>query len=289
MEENKLPFTKIKNIVVVMTVFNRREYTLRCVKSIAQAAALLQDGYRFRYVVVDDKSTDGTAGALEALAEESGLLIELVEGTGGLYYSGGMRTGMEYIRVQQMPADYILLVNDDVQFDSGALSCYITYAAEKNSAALVGATRDSAGRYSYGGVRYTKGVRYRAVKPEDEDLHCDTFNANCVLIRGDVFDSVPPMDAVYRHSLGDFDYGLSIHKNKYEITVYPQYIGICNKNPAQGTWNDRRLCRRERIRRKEAPKGLPAGEWFHYLYKNFGFWTAVCRSVTPYVRILLGR
>lgn len=277
-----------------MTCFNRKEYTLRCINTLNEAQS---EGIRFNYVVVDDNSTDGTKDAVEELARSRGISAYVLTGTGSLFYSGGMRKGIEWAKANLPDSDFFMLVNDDVRFDSVSVARMITVQERKapedgnasKESVLVGATKDDAGKYSYGGVRYTKGISYIPVKPEDSDRSCDTFNANCVLIPGNVFMSAPNMDEVYNHSLGDFDYGLSLKRSGASIEVFQEYIGVCNKNKLNGTWNDTSLSIKERIRKKESIKGLPRREWYHFLKKNFGVGTALMKSVTPYIRILFRR
>lgn len=281
-------------VTVIMTCFNRKEYTLRCINTLNEAES---EDIRFNYVVVDDNSTDGTKAAVEELVRERGINAYVLMGTGSLFYSGGMRKGIEWAKANLSDCEFFMLVNDDVRFDSASVARMIALqeqeGREQTSAAkgrvLVGATKDDEGKYSYGGVRYTKGISYIPVKPEDPDRSCDTFNANCVLIPGNIFMEAPNMDEVYNHSLGDFDYGLSLKRTGAQIEVFQEYIGICNKNKLNGTWNDTSLSRKERIRKKESVKGLPRGEWYHFLKKNFGVGTALIKSVTPYIRILFGR
>jgi GT2 family glycosyltransferase len=274
-------------VTVIMTCHNRKDKTLKCLATLEECRALLQ-GFTFRYVVVDDGSTDGTGAAVRAFSDR----VSLVEGNGSLYYTGGMRLGIE--RAKEVASDYYMLINDDVAFDSVALAgmlkgCRAGTSCDGAAMVLVGPTKTSSGDFSYGGIRYVKGIHYEAVRPGDSDRRCDTFNANCVLVPEEVFLDVPNMDGAYNHSLGDFDYGLQIKRKGYEIRVHDAYIGVCDKNTVRGTWNDTGLSRRERLRRKESLKGLPRREWFHFLNKNFGFFTACVRSVTPYVRIMLGR
>ena len=41
------------------------------------------------------------------------------------------------------------------------------------------------------------------------------------------------------------------------------------------------------IRLKESVKGAPFKQWFYFLKKNFGIFTAVIHAFTPYIRIIL--
>ena len=99
---------------------------------------------------------------------------------------------------------------------------------------------------------------------------------------------MPIADKHYHHSLGDFDYGFALRQAGGRLYVSRDYVGECCDNPQTGTWHDRSLSIRQRIRKKESVKGDPAGPWFYYLKKHFGLFTAVKSSVTPYIRIFLG-
>ena len=114
------------------------------------------------------------------------------------------------------------------------------------------------------------------------------MNANCVLIPYDLFRKTGSMDKHYHHSLGDFDYGFALRQAGGKLYVSRDYVGECCDNPQTGTWHNRSLSIRQRIRKKESVKGDPAGPWFYYLKKHFGLFTAVKSSVTPYIRIFLG-
>ena len=272
---------------VLLTCFNRKEKTVNCIESLIKGNASSID-----FVVVDDGSTDGTCQDLEEMAKElqakneGRVTLEVIRGQGGLYYSRGMRRAMEEARSNHA-ADYFVLINDDVDFDAGVLDG-IAVSPSKNRV-LVGPMRDDDGKCSYGGIKYCSGIHYKQVGPDSPDRECDTFNANFVAVPGEIFFAVPIIDPVYIHSLGDFDYGLQIKRAGFEIQVMDHYAGVCNNNPSKGTWNDKTLPRAERIRRKESVKGAPAKQWFHFLKKNFGIGYACLYSVTPYVRILLGK
>ena len=260
-------------IVVMLTCHNRRAKTINCINGLSCSTADVH------FIVVDDGSTDGTIEALEDRAD-----VTLIKENGNMFYSGGMRRAMEYALVNT-DADYYVLVNDDVVFYEGILD---KLKLLKDDTVYVGAMKDSHDNCSYGGVRYYKGIHYNKVTPESVDRRCDTFNANYVVIPRGIFKTVPIMDAHYIHSLGDFDYGLSIRNAGYPIEVLDYYAGVCDNNTVTGTWNDRSLSRRERLRLKESVKGAPFKPWFYFLKKNFGLLYAVVYSITPYIRIIIG-
>ena len=270
-------------ILVVFTCFNRKEKTRKCITDLVRE----NRNCSFTFIAVDDSSTDGTQEMLKGMNRE--YAIHLVAGDGNLFYSGGMRTGMDYALSEcGHDYDYLLMVNDDVEFLNHTIENIISQSKEQNDAVIVGAIRDSKGNLSYSAVKYTKGIKYRKVTTQEWKLEADTFNANCVLIPYKAFLDVGSMDVHFVHSLGDFDYGLMLKRRGFKIHVSKDYVGICENNPSNNSWTDKTLSRKERLKKKQSPKGAPAKQWFYYLKKNFGLITALKGTVTPYIRILLG-
>ena len=270
-------------ITVILTCYNRKEKTLAAIKSLSSG----NPNQNLRFIVVDDNSSDGTVEDVMAL----GLNIEIIRGTGDLFWSGGMRKGIGCFLDNPEGSDYMLLINDDVEFYSDILTGMIERSIVNNDAIVVGATCDGNGDFSYGALTIinNRGNNSFGVpqKPSSENISCDTFNCNCVLVKTDVAQKLGNFDAMYKHSLADWDYGLSASRSGIKILSTENYIGVCNKNSIKGTWRDRSLSRIERIRAKESVKGAPTKQWFYYLKKNFGMRTAIIYSITPYIRILI--
>lgn len=272
------------NITVVFTCFNRKEKTLKCVERLIEG----NEKITFRFVIVDDGSTDGTEETLKNCKYASSLRV--LRTAGNFYYSRGMSYGMEYILNEEEKADYLLMVNDDVEFFENSIECLAEQSKKRNSAVIVGVTCDESETQTYGAICYKGGfsVKYSAV-PCGEETECDTFNANCVLIPYDLFEKTGAMDRNYIHSLGDFDYGLSLKRKGGLIYSSDSYVGICNRNSIKNTWLDKTLPIKKRIELKENIKGAPAKQWFYFLKKNFGIAKAVVFTITPYINLILGR
>ncbi len=270
---------------VMLTCFNRKDKTVNCIKSLVG-----NNKADFDFIVVDDGSMDGTTEAIIQLKSEMKFAVEILRGNGKLFYSGGMKLAMEAAQ-HTHKADIYVLINDDGEFEPGVIDEIGQELTKENAAkkVIVGAMKNSAGDCSYGGIRYTNGIHYVTVKPDDEDRSCDTFNANFVAIPAEIFADVPVMDGVYKHSLGDFDYGLQIKKKGYAIEVSDHFLGVCDNNSKEGTWLDTSLPRFKRWWLKGRVKGAPLRQWFHFLNKNFGFHYALVYSMSPYVRIICGK
>jgi GT2 family glycosyltransferase len=270
----------MKNILALFTCYNRLSKT----KNVIEKLVKQNDKCRFHFVIVDDGSTDGTTEYLQNFSQD---VVTLIKGNGGLYYSGGMRKGMEYIKQNINDVyDFLLLLNDDVDFSWNAIDKLIQQYDEEKCV-IVGATCDDSGKLTYGAIKYFRAIKYKTIGPDSDGVDADTFNANCVLIPYELFLSVPIMDKHYRHALGDFDYGLEIKKAGVPIRVSREFVGVCNDNPRNNTWHDKRLPRTVRIKKKESIKGDPIAPWFYYLNKHFGLLIAIRSSITPYIRILL--
>lgn len=269
------------NIAVLLTCFNRKEKTKTCITSLAEQG----EDYRLEFIVTDDQSTDGTAKMLQTLP----FAVRVLEGTGGLFWTGGMNRSIDEALVHADRYQYIMFVNDDVRFYPDAVSRLLKRLEQTGADIVVGSTMDSHGKMSYGGVRMTSKhfARYQMIEPSEQPQYCDTFNCNCILMKTDIFQRLGRLDPAYIHSMGDYDYGMTASGMGFAIVNCDAHIGTCDDNGTEGTWKDISLSRKERLRLKESPKGLPRHDWFHFVRKNYGFLPACYHSITPYLRILL--
>ena len=273
------------SVTAMLTCFNRKNYTIACVTSLVEG----NPNISFKFIVTDDNSTDGTKQALEKLPYD----IRILSGDGQLFWNGGMIISMGYalkaLADNKDSFEYALLVNDDVEFENGCIEKMVDRLNSSGAHAIAGATKDTEGNMSYGCVLKTSSffAKFEHLMPSVEPVLCDTFNCNCVLIKSDIFMEIGTLDSKYRHSMGDYDYGMSIRRKGYIIINGEDYVGTCCDNTKDNTWRDNSLPRKKRLELKESPKGLPASDWFHFVNKNYGFISAVYHFVTPYIRILI--
>lgn len=239
---------------------------------------------KFRFIIVDDKSTDGTVEAIKKLGYDS----EIITGTGNLFWCGGMRIGIDRYLNSNDKND-CLLINDDVVFFDGAIEKMVKQLHGDRKKVIVGATCDKYGKFTYGlrRNRDKNGIWLSSIEPNKDEIKGETMNANCVLIPHNIFVDIGNMDEQYSHSLGDYDLGFRISRSGYKLVSSNEYIGVCEENDFEHTWRDTKLKRRERLRKKESPKGCPCREWWHFLKKNYGLKQAIIFSIVPYAKILL--
>ncbi len=265
-------------IAALLTCFNRREKTLQCLRTLA--AQDLPAGVSLEVFLVDDGSKDGTAEAVPAEFPR----VTVIRGDGSLYWCGGMR--MAWKVAAESDPDFYLLANDDTLLDKGALGSLLDITCTPDDRIIaVAAIRDTESEQAiYGGIRAASGLRPPTGKPE----HCDTFNGNAVLIPRAVYEEMGMLHHAYTHGMGDFDYGYQASRRGIRVIQSAEFIGTCSRNPLAGSWRDRNLGRMERLRILRSPKGLPFMEWLAFNRRNYG-WLWPMRTISPYIRVLLGR
>lgn len=271
----------VERILAICTCHNRREKTIKCIESLING-----NSTPFHFIVVDDGSTDGTKEALKTLKN-----IDVINGSGDLYYSKGMSKGMEYAkRHLKGEYKYVMLLNDDVCFFEGSIDS-LTKFAKDDRQIIIGATCDEQRKLTYGGgIKKSRFFpAFDIVMSGTQIIECDTFNANCVLVPFDIFLKEESIDCRFSHSLGDYDYGLRLSGAGYVLVVSDFFVGRCNDNPRRGTWMDSSLPIKRRIELKESPKGLPTKDWFYFVKRYYGFFSACISVVKPYIRIMIKR
>lgn len=278
-------------VTTLLTVYNRRESTLNCLRSLK---AQLGSGETFllRAIVVDDSSTDDSAAAVRA--EFSTDFVEVIDGPGDLYWARGM--SLAQAAATPHSPDVVLWLNDDVALDQDAVSRAVA-AVEASSfrSIIVGATRDATGQditYTGARLRTARPGSLVPVEPGDQLVEIDTFNGNFVAIPREVYRSLGGVDDQFEHAYGDIDYGLRARDAGIASFLLPHSIGICERNPVDGTWRDPALPRRARIRSLLSRKGYPAKSHWRFNRAHGGVMAPVYFSAT-YARalgqIVLGR
>ena len=113
----------------MVTTRNRRVWLQRCVDSVC-----LQEGVSLEVVIVDDASTDGTAGWLEALDEPHLTVLRLAERAG---VAAARNRGLAAAR-----GGFVMFLDDDDWLEPGALRVLASgLAAHPEAVAAVGARR----------------------------------------------------------------------------------------------------------------------------------------------------
>src|SRR5690606_1901340 len=105
----------MNTIAVLLTCHNRKEKTLQCLQTLFKAD--VPETLKIDYFLVDDGCTDGTSNAVNKIYPE----INIVLGSGNLFWAGGMRLAFTEAR-KNRDYDGYLLLNDDVELTRDFLS-----------------------------------------------------------------------------------------------------------------------------------------------------------------------
>ena len=270
-------------VAVLMTSFNRRETTLRCLSRLYSQENL--EGISLEIFLTDDASTDGTS---EAVAERFPS-VRIQRGSGSLFWVQGMGLADEAAG-RSMP-DYLLWMNDDVTLENGAIRDLLESAkASDDKAIIVGAVRDPlSGHPTYGGFR-TKNRNVLSgmalVPPTGGLAPLDTMNGNVVLVPSRVRKRVGPLDTTFTHNMGDMDYAFRAREAGFKVLLAPRYVGTCETNMTKGQWLNPSVPFHQRMKLVTDVRALPVREWFVFTRRHCG-WRWPRYFVGPYLHASL--
>ena len=96
----------MKTIAVLLTVFNRREKTLKCLERLYGQLPIM--GYKVDVYLTNDGCTDGTPEAVRTQFPE----VHVIDAEGDLFWNRGMFTA--WAEAAKTDYDFYLWLNDDV-------------------------------------------------------------------------------------------------------------------------------------------------------------------------------
>lgn len=257
---------KEKNLLaVIMTVHNRRETTLECLRRFYQCRII--ERYDVDFYMMDDGCTDGTAEAVAAHFPQ----VTILKGDGSLFWNRGMYyCWKEAIKKYH---DFYLWLNDDTMlFDKSLDVIFTDLNCAGGHAIISGCCCDSETQSitTYGG-----SIGQHIVSVNGHIQLVEYMNGNFVLIPNTVVDKIGIIDPYFRHSAGDTEYGLRAKKNGIPVFVSSDYVGICNRHAWVCKSMDARYSFRERLLFINTPWGARPKESFYLYNKYENFWKGV--------------
>ncbi len=217
-------------VEIVTPVHNRRDETLSCLRSIARSDTT---GIELHTIIVDDGSTDGTA---EAVANEFPD-VEIVKGSGELWYTAGANLGME--AALEHDPDYVLLINNDQEFDEECIRLLVE-CSERHERSIVGALlldRDHPDRVFQvspkwdtlkGGFRHW--FKQTVATVPQGPWRVEIIVGNCVLIPADAIRQMGVMDAKRLPQYGDAEYTPRLRRAGWQLLIEPRARVFCKPN-----------------------------------------------------------
>lgn len=277
----------MKDIAVLLTCFNRKEKTRKCLETLQ-----LDKHPECDVFLVDDGCTDGTGQMVKDMFPN----VKVLKGDGSLFWNLGMRFAFQEAYKQKYK--FYLWVNDDVVFEDDIIGKMVEtfekVASQNNSRKVIvtGYTLDSSHKeITYGGYRLKKAlmpIKLQMVQPSSKLEECDTFNGNCVLIPVEVVNIIGVNCEKYHHSQGDIDYGLSAKKVGCRIVLTNFPVGCCEKNEGARIWNDihYKASLSEKKKVMNSLRYRPKDEW-KYFTKKFGGKRWFLRYYFSYIKLYI--
>jgi GT2 family glycosyltransferase len=228
-------------IAVLMTVYNRKAKTLRCLDSLQETARVHGGTVSLQVFLTDDGCTDGTASSI---AERGySIPIRILPGTGDLFWNGGMINSWK-AALADGEHDGFLWLNDDTvvlpEFWEDLLKAD-AYCLEKfgKRGIYVGSTRDAkTGAFTYGGFVYTNKftLKDQFMIPDGVSFQeCEAGHGNITYVSSEVVKRMGIFTEKYHHGGSDHDYTYLAHKAGFPVLVLPHYSGECeNDHPKDG-------------------------------------------------------
>jgi GT2 family glycosyltransferase len=249
------------SVAILMTVFNRKEQTLRCLDSIL-SQELLQNCKLTTYLT-NDGCTDGTPETVGDRFPD----VKIIEGDGTLFWNRGMYAAWA-AAAKDKDYDFYLWLNDDCLLYPQMLKMLLKASSTKDDKAIiVGATQTfDHTKQTYGGRMNDNSfpVMGDGLQP------VDYFNGNIVLIPRQVFIRLGNLDSYFSHRFGDFDYGLRARKVNIRIYQIDEFLGECDLHESLDKWCNPAVSFAERWKALWKPNGMPPHEVFHFERKHHG-------------------
>lgn len=255
------------NIAVLMTCYNRAETTHRSLKSLYDAAVCVADIDVF---LVDDASPDGTGARVKAYFPS----VNVIQGTGILYWAKGMRLAWETARKTDFSYDFYLWLNDDLMLKADSIKGLLADwgACGDARGVIVGACSadESEETSSYAAT----DERDRQIFPDGKkpQLAKGWFNGNCVLVPRATYETVGMISGDYTHARADYDYAERLKSAGIPFFASSRFVGVCHNDFSERMAGKGIV---ERTRMLFSPGHWNAGDLFRFRRRHYG----LCRAV----------
>ena len=202
-------------IHIVIPVFNRKEFTYNCLKSLEK-----QTCTNFRVAVVDDGSTDGTA---EMLSTEFAY-VKTLKGDGNLFWTAGVNLGIRW--ALQEKANYILTLNNDVIAPAEYIENLINRAEWKPNAIFGSMEIDAKTKKPIFAGKRINWIKYQSTSlldilppSEQKGIYRVThLPGRGLLIPAAVFEKIGLFDQKnFPHYMADYDFTHKALRNGFDL------------------------------------------------------------------------
>lgn len=198
----------------VVPVRNRCEITLRFIELF-----FLQDYPEIKLYVINDGSTDETQEKIEKLANKN---IVVLNGDGNLWWGGSIQRGMlQLLEDGANDSDFVLMMNDDVQFGPEFVSELVNLSMHKKIVAAI--ELDENGVRIGGGFKidYYK-TQIKPLIPNNDDVNVDSLPGRGVLFPVGIVRKHGVINPkMFQHYMADVSYFAMLKNAGCDLIVTP--------------------------------------------------------------------
>jgi len=225
----------MKKIAILITVFNRIDKTIVCLESLFSTRNNFDQPIRYKVFLTDDGSTDGTRE--KVCAQFHNQDIEIFNGSGSLYWNGGMNNSWRAAISEGGFDGYLWLNNDSVLYPNlwEQIIAADLYSIEyyHKGGIYVGSTKDTkTGNFSYGGFVFKSKwtLKDEFLPPTGVVQSCHAAHGNITYISHNVVENEGVFCDDYIHGGGDHDYTYLAYKHGFPVLIMSEYVGECEND-----------------------------------------------------------
>lgn len=210
-------------IFILIPIYNRKELTLACLASFEK-----QTYTDYELIIVDDGSTDGSGEAIQKAYPSA----TVIKGSGSWWWAKSVNEGVRYILRKAQHNDYVLLINNDVEFEAGYLEKLVGASVAHNRA-LVGSLvknfynksiiQDAGVRAQWNSFFFPKSD-FNPLQKINKNI--DALASRGVLVPVEVFRKIGLFSRMLPHHAADYDFSMRAKRRgftlmmSYEAVVY---------------------------------------------------------------------
>ena len=225
------PVSARPDVSIVIPVYNKWIYTAACLRSLLETTGK----YSFEVIVIDDQSSDETAGHLAKIRG----LKHLVNDT-NLGFVGSCNRG-----AQEAKGEYLVLLNNDTQVTAGWLDELIDTLKHEPQAGLVGArlVYPDGRLQESGGIIFSDGSGWNYGRGDDAEnpryhflREVDYCSGACIALKTSYFHEIGALDERYAPAYyEDTDLAFRVRESGMKVLIQPMSVVVHHEGITSGT------------------------------------------------------